>query len=1229
MMRTLFIHSFLFYVLFITGLPFAAEIEPNNSADLASALVIGVAESGAHDAADSTDWWKVVITADGKLTIRVPDPTSDECVGLQLFEQDATTLLKNNGSCGYTSYASQITYNNLAPATYYIMATRGKLPGGVYTITAEFTPESLTIDTEPNNVRDSACSLTLNGAVTGHLGFLNGTVSDTIAWDNGKRDNIDWWKVTTEADGRLRVSVTSTASLCVQLRIRTSTDTVGSLDINGSCGYSTYRDYVEVKNLAPGTYYVEAFDPNWKLNTKFGGYTLACSLYTNTAPNDSEPNDYAGQAKSLTLNDSASGHLGYYFGDVEDTIGWINDKRDNIDWWKMVVPQPGKLSITVSSDPALCVQMGLRSQTDTVTDLKGNGNCGYSTYTPTLTYFVTAGTYYLVAYDPSWKYNTKYGGYLLKTAYTLAPVASFDAVGEGTTYSFINSSTGGTSFSWNFGDTRSSTQKNPQHSYANPGVFTVTLIARNDAGADTTTRSLTLRGLHRVESNRGGNTGDATVFIYGGGFKATSGVHLVKSGQTDISATQVSMPRPGMLRCQFDLRGAPTGVYSVSVTTPSDSTMHLANAFTVETGRAAEPGVTVVGRDRILFNRWQTYTISYWNSSNIDAHGVPLWIAMSDLPDSQVQLIDVSVVLPKFAVDNGFSKIKDSIPIFYRTDTLFGTPMNARVYPLYIPVIPAGQTESIHIRVKSGGDVQLFAWVNDPYYQSPLKGSVADCIWWAQAKAFRDGVIDLLPIPGLGCVTSIATKVYDPFDYPMPEQTDEGWMSYLGSKLWSLGTLTLNCATDIIPVGKVAKTTIAIIATATKAGSIVTNSIDNYGAQKACEEAYSAKSISQRNIKAVSSLDPNEKIGPPGFGAENYIAKGGSYGYSVFFENKSSATAPAQEVMVIDTLDKLTLDLATFAFGSASFGSLRITPPLASKKFSTDVDLRPGKTLIVRITGELDTASGVARWLFTSLDPATMNLTEDPMGGFLPPNVTAPEGEGAVSYSVLPKTSLKNGDRIAGRAKIIFDLNEPILTNVYANTIDTVAPASSITSMTPVNDSTFTVAWGGTDAGAGIREYSLYASLADSPYVPLLMNTPLTSATFVCKRGVKLYSIATDSAGNVEEAPGTPDVSGVLLNATKKPLYFALLGSQINFQTRQPVIRFSVPRAVNSSIILYSMQGRQVSRLDQRLTAPGIYSAKLPIRGGVAAGTYLLRMTCTTTNGQTVFSQKSRIVLIR
>jgi PKD repeat protein len=49
------------------------------------------------------------------------------------------------------------------------------------------------------------------------------------------------------------------------------------------------------------------------------------------------------------------------------------------------------------------------------------------------------------------------------------------------------SSCGPNQWLWNFGDATTSTQQNPSHTYANPGVYSVTLTATNNAGSNTLT----------------------------------------------------------------------------------------------------------------------------------------------------------------------------------------------------------------------------------------------------------------------------------------------------------------------------------------------------------------------------------------------------------------------------------------------------------------------------------------------------------------------------------------------------------------------------------------------------------------------------------------------------------------------------------------------------------------------------------------------------------------------
>ena len=73
------------------------------------------------------------------------------------------------------------------------------------------------------------------------------------------------------------------------------------------------------------------------------------------------------------------------------------------------------------------------------------------------------------------------------------PTAAFNgAPTTGTaplTVNFSDQSTGGpTSWAWDFGDGNTSTAQNPSHTYATPGVYTVSLMATNSAGSDTATQ---------------------------------------------------------------------------------------------------------------------------------------------------------------------------------------------------------------------------------------------------------------------------------------------------------------------------------------------------------------------------------------------------------------------------------------------------------------------------------------------------------------------------------------------------------------------------------------------------------------------------------------------------------------------------------------------------------------------------------------------------------------------
>jgi hypothetical protein len=291
-----------------------------------------------------------------------------------------------------------------------------------------------------------------------------------------------------------------------------------------------------------------------------------------------------------------------------------------------------------------------------------------------------------------------------------------------------------------------------------------------------------------------------------------------------------------------------------------------------------------------------------------------------------------------------------------------------------------------------------------------------------------------------------------------------------------------------------------------------------YDTYKSPDNLFCAKGF-DKLINMITSGDPNEKTGPDGWSDPRFIAGSRTLHYSVFFENKADASAPAQTVVVTDVLDPGKVRLDTFAFGPLTFGDHLVLPPSGSQSFSSDVDLRPDLDLIARVTGSLDLATGEVRWTFASIDPLTGGPTTDPFIGFLPPNVTPPEGQGSMFFSVQPGSGLSSGTVIRNQATIVFDQNAAIQTNVWENTIDATEPRSRILPLPATrSDAGFDVQWEGTDDGAGIKAFTIFVSDDNGPYTPLRQDVGGRSTLFFGTLGhtYRFFSIAEDGAGNLE-----------------------------------------------------------------------------------------------------------------
>jgi len=726
--------------------------------------------------------------------------------------------------------------------------------------------------------------------------------------------------------------------------------------------------------------------------------------------------------------------------------------------------------------------------------------------------------------------------------------------------------------------------------------------------------------IETVEPKFGGNSGFVTLYIFGAGLKNTSVAKLKISGQTDIVAdtTYITDAIGESMLARFDLKNKNTGTYDVVVETPGESTLIKTAYFTVNEGQRSNPWVSLSGRDRFLLNRWQTFNLNYGNTANVDANGTVLVYVVNDLPGLEVTFPDIKVVLPKGVIELGadYTRIADSVAIFYVTDSLTGhMGQRMRVYPFYIPTIAAGSSNDVRVKVKltGVGTLKMSAWMMDPLFEKidtrmrapdPMPSEVRACITLAAMRSFASGVSGF--IPGAGCYNlgdKLVDKFVDPVGYLAPQLKPEDAPNTWGSWLWSgvswAGSIT-QCATSFMPgLGQAVSLGIGIT-------NMMIDIKDGSNTNEGCWRKFKKKSESLKNSNGVTSFDPNEIVGPHGFTSENYISSKENISYRIYFENKKTAGASALEVFVKDTLDISKFDLSTFSFNSISFAETTIRIQEYAKEFTVLVDLYPKKNIIVQVHGVLDNQKGIISWDFHSLDRVTLELTEDPDLGFLPPNNNSPEGEGNVAFSCKLKETVLHDDILANKASIVFDFNAPLTTNTYTNKIDLKVPVSTVDQLNPTQtDSVFTVSWSGNDQGSGIKNYNIFVSENDSSYILWKASTNTTSAILKGKKGhsYKFYCIVSDSVGLTESQKLNPEaVTSVLTKVvelniplSKFQLYPNPASEMVNMRinlTNSKNLILNVYNGVGTLIRTEAIQPNQ-EQLNIKNLSDGIYMVEI------------------------------------
>ncbi|MEW6606225.1 MAG: carboxypeptidase regulatory-like domain-containing protein [bacterium] len=264
----------------------------------------------------------------------------------------------------------------------------------------------------------------------------------------------------------------------------------------------------------------------------------------------------------------------------------------------------------------------------------------------------------------------------------------------------------------------------------------------------------------------------------------------------------------------------------------------------------------------------------------------------------------------------------------------------------------------------------------------------------------------------------------------------------------------------------------------------------------------------------VGSIDPNDKLASP----QRYIKPGQIIDYTIRCENVATATANAILITIIDRLNPDYFDLSSMIPGEVGIGGVVYS--------SIDEFNNSGRG---SLTFTYDSNSGTITWYFDFWNNANG----------LPPNVTSPEGEGYVKFSVKVKDNLAGSTEIKNDANIQFDYNPWIPTPPVVHVIDLVPPTSTVTPLAPTQSNVaFEVSWAGTDTtthgtSGAISSYDIYVSDNGGSFTLWLKETTGTSATFrkgVLNHTYSFRSVAKDMAGNVETKVGS-DTSTTIVAA--------------------------------------------------------------------------------------------------
>ena len=658
-----------------------------------------------------------------------------------------------------------------------------------------------------------------------------------------------------------------------------------------------------------------------------------------------------------------------------------------------------------------------------------------------------------------------------------------------------------------------------------------------------------------------GNGGCSTITFQGNGFNSLQDAYLVNYQNDTIHRLDIGHESNTTTTVTFDFYQANLGVYD-AVFQFYGETIRVNGALEAQEPVDILLTSSVSYPSQFLRNTPCTYTYTITNNGNMSAYGVPIFVyiftaTMDGISHLEFDGMDLPSVIAGVNLDtlseneyllykqwaNQIGEDHHFIKL-YTIDEETGDSIVVRSNYFCINLAPF---EEKTIKLTITANELLNVWVTIPVdVIPPLFGiqnrSGGFCCVTDKIACFLDivcGATDLaslisnlsgIPVStALGaanCIcqvlqtgNTIASKVYCREDGP------GDFMSNLRSLLdinSIIGTIT-TCVQSLFPGGRAAE--------AVDLTNKITSYINVFAHPDTVYECLVSFLRKKPNCpdggdsnggssEPVNSLDPNDIYG--------YLSESGSHfmrqeiqnvQYEIEFENDTTlATAAAHTIIVRDTLDATKFDLNSLAARSVTIGDKRLDLN-GEQTFARTLDLRPEIYVIAQIEQDYNPATGIVEWTIQSLDPMTMEPTDDPNQGVLPVNYNG-DGVGFIDYSIDLKEAFADGTEISNRAGIIFDQEDIIMTPTWTNTVDAVKPTSHIEEVTPVADS-LSFSFVSEDNRSGVWYHSLYYRNDSTDMQWQVKKPQITENSLMLYfddfQTTEYLVMATDSAGNVEE----------------------------------------------------------------------------------------------------------------